>query len=365
MSVEKELREPPLESDFVDEFAEPKGAVPVTRRRRFGRRPSLFGPLLLIGVGLVFLLDQFGYLPIDPWILLWRFWPVILVLVGLDLLLGRRSFIGSMLGALLPLLLIGGLIAFLFFGRDLSGWLSWTGDNELKRETIEHPLGEIQEADVTLNMGSWHTSVAALDDSPNLIQGEIDTYGELRFLVDEGSERAEVTLSVENPGASGLFDWASRGNDRWEIELSPNLPLDLELDCGSGSGEFDLNELQVRDLLVDGGSGSIELTLPAEWGMEVELDVGSGSVELVLPERGEATVDIDGGTGRIQIVLPAKMAARVEIVSGSGSFRPGERLKLVQGERDGDGVWETEGFQSAENRIELKIDQGSGAITFE
>ncbi len=270
-----------------------------------------------------------------------------------------------MLGALLPLLLIGGLIAFFFFGRDLSGWLSWTGDNELKRETIEHPLGEIQEADVTLHMGSWHTSLAALDDSPNLIQGEIDTYGELRFHVDEGSERAEVTLSVENPGASGLFNWVSRRDDRWEIDLSPNLPLDLELDCGSGGGEFDLTELQVRDLLVDGGSGSIELTLPAEWGMEVELDVGSGSVELVLPDRGEATVDIDGGTGSIQIALPAKMAARVEIQSGSGSFRPGERLKLVQGERDGDGVWETEGFQTAENRIELKIDQGSGAITFE
>ncbi len=54
MSEEKELREPPLESDFVDEFAEVKSAAPVTRRRRFGRRPSLFGPLLLIGVGLVF-----------------------------------------------------------------------------------------------------------------------------------------------------------------------------------------------------------------------------------------------------------------------------------------------------------------------
>jgi len=365
MSEEKELLEPPLESDFVDEFAEFKGAVPVTRRRRFGRRPSLFGPLLLIGGGLVLLLDQFGYLPIDPWILLWRFWPVILILVGLDLLLGRRSFIGSMLGALLPLLLIGGLVAFLFFGRDLSGWLSWTGDNELNRETIEHPLGEIQEADVTLHMGSWHTSLAALDDSPNLIQGEIDTYGELRFHVDDRGERAEVTLSVENPGASWLFNWVSQGDDRWEIYASPNLPLDLELDCGSGGGEFDLTELQVRDLLVDGGSGSIELTLPAEWGMEVELDVGSGSMDLFLPDRGGATVDIDGGTGRIQIVLPAKMAARVEIESGSGSFRPGERLKLVQGERDGDGVWETEGFQTAENRIELKIDQGSGAITFE
>ena len=61
MSEEKELLEPPLESDFVDEFAEFKGAAPVTRRRRFGRRPSLFGPLLLIGGGLVLLLDQFGY----------------------------------------------------------------------------------------------------------------------------------------------------------------------------------------------------------------------------------------------------------------------------------------------------------------
>ena len=365
MSQENELREPPLDPDFVDEFAQVESVEPVTRWRRYDRRPSLFGPLLLIGAGLVLLLNQFGYLPVDPWVLLWRFWPLILILVGLDLLLGRRSFVGSILGTLLPLLLVGGLIAVLFFGRDPSGWFSWTGDSELRRETIEYPLGEIQEADLTLNMGSWHTSVDALDDSPNLIQGEIDTYGDLRFHVDEAGDRAEVTLSVDNSGVTGLFGWVGREAERWEIDLSPNLPLDLELDCGSGSGEFDLSGLQVRDLLLDGGSGSFELTLPAEWGMEVELDVGSGSMELILPDRGEATVIIDGGTGSIQIELPARMAARVEIDSGTGSFRPGERLKLVQGERDGEGVWETEGFQTAENRIELKIDQGSGSIKVE
>jgi hypothetical protein len=37
----------------------------------------------------------------------------------------------------------------------------------------------------------------------------------------------------------------------------------------------------------------------------------------------------------------------------------------VDGERDGDGVWETEGFQTAENRIEIRIDQGSGGVTIE
>lgn len=264
----------------------------------------------------------------------------------------------------MPLVLIGGVL-WLVFGGALPARISFENDSRLTRESIEYPLGDLKEADVFLDLGSWQTVIRALDASDNLIEGEILTYGVLEFNASERGSLAELSLSTRAPSSRNLFSWRGSNDDNWRIRLSPDVTLDLELDCGSGGGEYDLRDLELRKLVLDGGSGSFDLFLPAERGMDVGLDVGSGSMQLVLPERGEGELAIDGGTGGILIKLPDGMAARVEIESGTGSFHPSERLELVGGERGGDGVWETENYDRAENRVEIRIDQGSGAVRVE
>ncbi|RIK28496.1 MAG: cell wall-active antibiotics response protein, partial [Chloroflexi bacterium] len=60
-------------------------------------RSSLFGPILLIGLGILLLLSNLGVLTVNVWQMLFRFWPVILIAVGLDILFGRRSGIGAII----------------------------------------------------------------------------------------------------------------------------------------------------------------------------------------------------------------------------------------------------------------------------
>ena len=215
-----------------------------------------------------------------------------------------------------------------------------------------------------LDLGSWRTRVTALLDSSNLIEGDIESYGQLRFDAAAQGRRATVELS-ERSSSSGRWLWFDTRDPQWEIELSPDVLLDLELDCGSGPGSFDLEGLQLRNLQVEGGSGSVHLMLPAARNMEIGLDAGSGVLELVLPQRGSADGTIDGGSCSLRIELPRGMEARVELESGSGSFHPNGELRLVEGERSGDGVWETEGYDRAENRMEIRILQGSGSVTFD
>jgi len=63
------------------------GPPPAPQRRRRG---GVVGPLVLIFIGFVFLLQNTGYLPANAWQNMWRLWPVILVLAGLELLLAHR-----------------------------------------------------------------------------------------------------------------------------------------------------------------------------------------------------------------------------------------------------------------------------------
>jgi hypothetical protein len=95
------------------------------------------------------------------------------------------------------------------------------------------------------------------------------------------------------------------------------------------------------------------------------LDSGSGSIELMLPEDQSFDFVLDSGSGGVRIDVPEDTGIRVRIDSGSGSFSPGGDFDLVSGERNGDGVWESENYDDADYTIEITIDQGSGSIRFE
>lgn len=62
------------------------------------------GAVILISAGLIFLLNNFGIIPWAVWGVIWRFWPLGLVLVGLQLAFGRSglaNFITTLVGLIL------------------------------------------------------------------------------------------------------------------------------------------------------------------------------------------------------------------------------------------------------------------------
>jgi len=306
------------------------------------RPPSFFWPLVLIGAGVVLLFSNLGYIPWSSWNVLWRLWPLLLIALGVDVLIGRRSMGGAIVSGVLILMLIGGAVLLVIFAQNIPALSELAQPAEWHAEYIEHPLGDIESASITIDWSSKPGYLTALEDSTNLIEGDIVYRGDLIFDVDEHGGRADVELDTWHAGFWFSPDFRDWTEGSWDVKLTPELPLDLNLDSGSGSCDFDLTDLQISDLMIDSGSGSIDLSLPSGSTFEGDIDSGSGAVEIILPE----------GVGM-----------RVVLDSGSGSFRPDDRFQLVSGERDDDGVWETENFDTAEHTIMLEIDQGSGSIT--
>ena len=61
----------------------------IRRTNMANRSNSLFGGVLLILAGLIFLSSNFNLVPLTFWKDLWKFWPVILILLGLKQILDK------------------------------------------------------------------------------------------------------------------------------------------------------------------------------------------------------------------------------------------------------------------------------------
>ena len=73
-------------------------------------RSRFFWPLVIIVTGVLLLLQTIGLLPPGLWPLLLRLWPVGLILVGLDLLIGWRSPAAARLAVILTALVMAGAL---------------------------------------------------------------------------------------------------------------------------------------------------------------------------------------------------------------------------------------------------------------
>jgi len=89
--------------------------------------PHLFGPFFLIALGVLLLLNNFGLLSWDVWNILWKFWPIILVVWGIEAIFGH-GLGGYFLVSILGLILLAFVI---FYSISLvnSNFDSWAEGN--------------------------------------------------------------------------------------------------------------------------------------------------------------------------------------------------------------------------------------------
>jgi len=337
--TQRENSVPPIRPGDTPPGVRPSRNYPVAPRRH---TPSFFWPIALIGMGALLLLSNMGLIPATGWAVLWRLWPIGLIALGLDVLIGRRSVAGAIAGGVLILLLVGIAIGLTIFAEQIPLLVDLAKAPVVQYEHVEHPLSGIESADIIIDYTSMPSTLYALDDSGNLIEADVAYRGDLIFSSHAAGDHVNITLdSVQHGFTYGTISTAD-GRAKWDVGLSPNVALSLDLDASSGHCDFDLSELTITELFIDAGSGGITLALP---------------------ESSSFAGEIDGSSGAITIELPDNVGLKLELDDGSGSFNPGDRLSLVSGEVDDHSVWETEGYSSADYKIELFIDQGSGRLT--
>ncbi|MCA9971750.1 MAG: hypothetical protein KC425_16105 [Anaerolineales bacterium] len=341
-----------------------------TRQRR---NPSLFGPIVLIAIGVYFLLQNTGNLPDAAWnwTAVLQLWPLWLIFLGLNVLVRQvpRPF-GAFLSALVGLSAVAAFGYVLLAGEDnaLLARFNISGTPaEMQVEEISFAADDVREATVEIDFGAQPAELFALEDSADLIAGRVSYLGDLAFDTERDGGTASVQLNTTD-GAGWVWflnpqNWESLGDGaEWEVGLNPRVPLALRLDVGAGAVDLDLADLTLTSFDLDGGAGSVSLQLPdGDYGVTYEASAGSSRVWL--GAAGRQTVEIDGSAGSVTLFLPPEMAARVEVRDGAGSFSlDRERFTQVSGSEPDNGVWETADYDDAPNRVDLTIDVGAGSV---
>ncbi len=319
---------------------------------------SFFWPVVLIGAGIILLLRNLELIPVININMLLRLWPLILVVIGLDIIFGHKA---PWVGGLIGLAAVGGIVAFLF----LSPSLGISTSSGTKTETISTPLEGATSVTYYLETASDPVHVKGLSDSSKLIEGTFVHNGTLNFDVSGTTEKV-VRLS-ETTDSDAWLQWnLSFDNLRWDIGLNPGIPSAVVLDGGSGSVDMDLSAVMLTSLQASMGSGSSKFILPVSADYyTAEITSGSGSVNIDLPSGTDMNLSIDSGSGSVNITVPPASGLRVEVMdSGSGSVNIPPRMEQIRGTESSEtGSWQTAGFNEAVNKIVIKIlSRGSGSL---
>jgi hypothetical protein len=211
--------------------------------RRVG---PIFWPILLIAIGVLFLLSNMGMLPFSPW-QLWKLWPLILVVIGLDILL--QAWLGR--------------------GRAGQAQLS------IDRDTLS-------EAEVSFEFGAGELKVAATAGAGKLLEGE--------FTDDVEYQLRDRQLKVySRPDWWGWWGW--RHGHRWDARLTRDIPLKLRFQVGACNSDLDLSDLKVTDLTLETGAADTRIRMPREAGMTRALvRAGAASVKISVPDGVAARI---------------------------------------------------------------------------
>jgi hypothetical protein len=288
------------------------------------RHRGLVWPILVISAGILLLLNNLGLMEVDLWELLLRGWPLILIAIGIDLLVGRRSIWGSIVAAVL-------ILGVFVLGLGLYQGTIRTGN--LPTHTIEQPLAEASSAAIQIDAPVGNLSFSPGAERGMLVDGGVRLLSGSRIEEDFGVAQGEATLSLREVFPTPYI--FGRIPD-WDLQLGSGVPLALSLDSGVGRATFDLRGLSVETLNVDLGVGLVSVRLPAE---------------------GRIKVDVGMGVGQTIIRIPRGMGVRVSADRGLVG------LDLPAGFSAGEAGYTSSGYSSATDRVDIKISQGVGLIS--
>lgn len=259
---------------------------------------SITGALILIAIGVVFLIMNLRP-QINPWPILFRYWPLILIFIGVGKIFDSFVFrdrsgapsgdhISGVSVAFVALILIFGLA--IWRGHKVEG-------NELVHDS--HSLALLGAKDVSASIEMPAGQLTLTGGASDLLDSDFSYDREegkpaVDYSVNDGHGQLTITQEGHHIHFGG-----TRNN--WNLHFGENEPLDLTLKIGAGQSDLDFRTLNLKHLEVNIGAGQMNLDLsgPRTANLDADIQGGVGSATIRLPKDVGVIVHASGGIGSI------------------------------------------------------------------
>lgn len=258
------------------------------------KRSSIFWGILLVILAIFLLLIQLNIVQGGIWD---YFWPSALILLGLWMLIGY-----------------------------------FEGNKPANEEEVHYDIGNFREIIFKIEHGAGKLNLHGGIPNGKAFSGTC--VGGMNIHAEDSDDRLKLKLRPP----SQFWDWAPGKGLHWDLGLTPEVPLKINIDSGASSSNFDLSNLLITDLNISTGASSATITLPAH--------------------AGFTTAKISTGVSSVKVLLPEGVSARIRVKTGLSSIQIDEsRFPRIS-----ENLFQSVDFETASNRLDITIECGVGIV---
>lgn len=238
-----------------------------------------------IFVGVVWMMAKLGYLNFSIIGALVDLWPLVFVVIGVNLVFRKVPYIGLITWVTF----LSAIVGYGIYFAPQDNWISWHGDNSftinntspaqvsgnvpiLGNEAVKNGQLELNLSAGNLMMGASESNLIDYDIPQNYVNTEVKVAG----------DNAKITFTEKRKANIGSFK--GNGSD-YDFYLNKAILWDISVNVGAADSEMDFTNVPIKDLEINGGAGDFQLTLgELQDKSNVSVNMAAGAVDLTVPE---------------------------------------------------------------------------------
>jgi len=225
------------------------------------RRSQLVWGVILILVGGLMLANAMGIKLPNGVALMELFWPLLLILGGIWVLIG----------------------------------VFYRGKVELENASIE--LQGATSASLKISHGAGELKIHSGAGGNELVRGSF--LGGLDRKSNRNGDQLEAQMRPARDAIEFPF-FGPRSQLDWDVALNADIPIALDLNLGANKSTLDLRDMKLTHL---------------------DLDTGASETTVTLPARGRFTADFDLGAAALTVTIPQGLSARIRASLGAADLK--------------------------------------------
>lgn len=287
---------------------------------------QIFWGVFFLAIGILLMIDNFSTngLELSG---LHQFWPIILVLIGITIMVKDtkiKAVVSGLNGLVLALVIYSLCLAPFWFFKD-NNTIRWHDHSDTQRiENLDTTVNKM-----IVNIGAGAGSFAVNGGCEDLYQ--FDGKGDFTFNKNREGDEFGVDIKMEDVNIN--LSEKEKVQNYFNLFLNNKPSYKFDIAIGAASANLNLRELKISEFKLSTGASAIDLALG-------------------YPFADQYTADIEMGVGTVRVTVPKDLGVEVQF------DLPLSAKKLDGFNKLNDEKYQTENYGNAPKKIIIKVDGG-------